>query len=184
VILVVCLALGILLRLAAGNPFGQLARIRFRGEVLLLALLCVQAVLPLARLEGSTARVAFWLWLATLPVLVATAWRNRAQPGMPVVALGLLSNLLVVSLNGGMPVVQAAAAAAGLQGRLSIPIGDFVHVLGTSATRLPWLADVIPLPGPASLRIVPSPGDILLYAGVVVFLAWARPASDGPSSSN
>jgi hypothetical protein len=87
-----------------------------------------------------------------------------------------------VSINGGMPVMGAAAAAAGLQGQLVLPIGDFVHVVGTAATRLPWLADVIPLPGPVWARFVPSAGDLLLYAGVVAFLAAVKPSADGDKS--
>jgi hypothetical protein len=179
VILVVCLALGILLRLAAGQSFAQLAHVRLRGETLLLGFLCVQAVLPLVRLTGTAARFAFGLWIATFPVLIAIAWRNRAHPGMAVIALGLLLNLVAVSVNGGMPVMGAAAAAAGLRGQLVLPIGDFVHVVGTAATRLPWLGDIVPLPGPSWARFVPSAGDLLLYSGVVTFLGAARVAADG-----
>ncbi len=176
-ILVVCLALGILLRIAAGNPLGQLAPVRLRGEAALLGLLAAQAILPLVRLTGTPAQAAYWLWLATFPLLVAIAWRNRALPGMVVVALGLALNLLVIGINGGMPVMGSAAVAAGLRGQLTLPAGDFIHLVGTSATRLPWLADVMALPGPPSLRFVPSPGDLLLYAGVVVFLAGAGPTA-------
>ncbi len=170
-ILVVCLALGMLLRLAVGNPLGQLAHVRLRGEIPLLALLCLQAVLPLVQLTGTAAAIAFWLWVATFPVLIAMAWCNRGYPGMPVIALGLLLNALVVFLNRGMPVAEVAAVAAGLQGRLSVPAGDFAHVLATSEMWLPWLGDVVPLPGPSWARFVPSAGDLLLYAGVVAFLA-------------
>lgn len=173
-ILVACLILGVLLRLASGNRIEDLSRVHLRGELWLLVLLCVQAVLPLLRTTGPPARLAFALWLATFPVLTWTAWRNRAQPGMLVVALGLLLNFVVVSSNGGMPVVPAAAVAAGLHGQLSIPIGDFVHVLGTTSTRLPWLADVLPLPWAPLVRIVPSAGDVLLYVGVVAFISDAR----------
>ena len=173
-ILLVGLALGILLRMASGNSLGGLARVGLRGEATLLALLCAQAALPVVRTTGSLAHLAYWLWLTTFPVLIWIAWRNRAYPGMLVVALGLLLNLLVVASNGGMPVMSAAAAAAGLHGQLAVPVGDFVHVLGLPATRLPWLADVLPLPGAPLLGIVPSAGDLLLYVGVVAFVAGAR----------
>jgi hypothetical protein len=93
---------------------------------------------------------------------------------MLIVALGLLLNFVVISSNGGMPVVPAAAVAAGLHGRLSIPIGDFVHVLGTTATRLPWLADALPLPWAPLVKIVSSAGDVLLYVGVVAFISDAK----------
>ena len=100
------------------------------------------------------------------------------MPGVLVIAAGLLLNLAVVALNGGMPVMAGAAAAAGLHGQLSVPAGDFVHVVGLPGTRLPWLADVITLPGPTPMRLVASPGDLLLYEGVATFLAGARPEAD------
>jgi len=168
------MALGILLRVLSGNTIGDMKHIHVRGEAWLIAVLCLQGVLPLVRLTGTPAQAAYWLWLTTFPLLIGIAWRNRLQPGMLLVALGLLANVIVVSINGGMPVMGAAAAAAGLQGRLSIPVGDFVHVLGGSATRLPWLADAIPLPAAPVSRLVPSAGDLVLYVGVVVFIAAAR----------
>jgi hypothetical protein len=179
VILAVCLGLGIILRLAVGNPVEQLAHIRLFGELPLLALLCLQALLPLVQLTGTLATVAFWLWAATYPVLIAIVWRNRGLPGMSVIALGLLLNALVVILNRGMPVAEASAIGAGLQGRLSLPTGDFAHVLATSRTWLPWLGDVVPLPGPSWARFVPSAGDLLLYAGVLTFLAGVRAPGEG-----
>ena len=173
-ILLIGLALGILLRVASGNSLAGLSRVRLRGETTLLVLLCVQVALPLLRTTGSLAHLAYWLWLTTFPVLIWIALRNRACPGMLVVALGLLLNFLVVASNGGMPVMPVAAAAAGLHGQLAVPVGDFVHVLGLPATRLPWLADVLPLPGAPLFGIVPSAGDLLLYVGVVAFVAGAR----------
>ena len=178
-ILAACLLLGIALRLASGNRLSELGELRLRGESVLLVLLCAQAVLPAMRLSGTAAQVAYWLWLATFPVLVGIAWSNRSYRGMTVAASGLLLNFVVVSINGGMPVMQAAATAAGLQGQLVLAPGDFIHLVGSSATRLPWLADVIALPGPSWMRIVPSAGDVLLYTGVVAFLAGAKPGSPG-----
>lgn len=175
-ILAACLALGLLLRYLAGNPIGQLGHVRLRGEASLLALLCLQALIPLVRTTGGTAQVAYWVWLATFPLLIGVALYNRAAPGMAAVALGLSLNLLVVGANGGMPVMPASASAAGMHGELTMAAGDFVHVLGTAATRLPWLADAIPLGGPTWFRLVPSPGDLLLYAGVIAFIAGARPS--------
>lgn len=174
-ILVVCLALGLMLRYLARNPIGQLGQVHLRGEAGLLVLLCLQALIPLARTTGGLAQVAYWVWLATFPVLIGVALYNRAAPGMAVVALGLSLNLLVIGANGGMPVMSASASAAGMQEALTIPAGDFVHVLGTAATRLPWLADAIPLAGPTWFRLVPSPGDVLLYSGVVAFIAGVHP---------
>jgi hypothetical protein len=152
----------------------ELARVHLRGETGLLALLAIQFILPVIQLGGVAARLAYIGWLATFPCIIGIAWSNRRSPGMAVLGLGLLLNLVVIAANGGMPVFGAAAELArpGLA-NLAVPTSDFVHVLGASGTRLAWLADVMPLPGPSWLRSVASPGDCLLLVGVVVFLASA-----------
>lgn len=176
-IILACLLLGLLLRVAAGRRLSGLGLVRLRGETALLALLVAQALLPLVRLSGTAARVGFPVWLATFPLLVGVAWVNRRHRGMFVLGLGLALNFLVIALNGGMPVfAEAVTAVSSARGAGAIPAGDFVHILGTAATRLPWLADVIPLPGPSWLRSVPSAGDLLLYVGVMGFLVGAEPA--------
>lgn len=177
-ILAACIALGLGLRLASGRSFRQLADLRLRGEGLLLVLLCAQAALPILRLNGAPARVAFWAWLATFPILVGVAWTNRRQPGMVVLAAGLALNALVIALNGGMPVSEQAVAMLGSASvAQNISAGDFVHVAATTATRLVWLSDVIPIPGPPFVRSVASAGDCLLFVGVIACLAAASSAA-------
>ena len=176
-IILACLALGLLLRVIAGRRLPDLAHVHLRGETALLVLLVVQALLPLVRLSGTAARLGFLVWLATFPMLLGVAWVNRSQMGMVVLGVGLALNFTVIALNGGMPVfAEAVAGVSSAAGAGAIPAGDFVHVLGTAGTRLPWLADVIPLPGPSWLRSVPSAGDLLLYVGVMGFLVGAEPA--------
>jgi len=173
-ILVFCILLGLCLRVASGRSLRELSTLRLRGEGTLLALLCIQATLPLVTLTGTVARVAFWGWLATFPLLVGVAWVNRRQPGMAVLGAGLALNAVVIALNSGMPVSELAVRAVGSSSAVhNIPAGDFVHVLVSAATRAVWLADVIPLPGPSWLRSVASAGDCLLFVGVIVLLAVA-----------
>jgi hypothetical protein len=174
VIVLLCLLLGLVLRLATGRSLGGLGRAKLRGETLLLVLLVAQAALPLIPIDGVAARVAFYAWAATFPCMIAIAWFNGRQPGMPMLGLGLLLNLAVISANGGMPVFGAAIQAVKQSVQpLVIPAGDFIHVVGGQGTWLPWLADVIPLPAPSWLRAVASPGDVLLFAGVVAFVGMA-----------
>jgi hypothetical protein len=40
-----------------------------------------------------------------------------------------------------------------------------------AATRLAWLADVMPTPGPRGLAVLMSPGDAVLFSGVVAYIA-------------
>jgi hypothetical protein len=182
VIVLACILVGLLVRIASGRGIAGLAEARLRGETFLLALLFVQLVLPSLRLDAGVARVGYYVWLATFPGMVAVAWLNRRAPGMVVLAAGLFLNFAVIASNGGMPVFVSAAAVAkpGLN-VLAIPAGDFVHVLGSAATRFPWLADVLPLPGPSWLRSVVSAGDCLLFVGVVVFVALHGVARQRPN---
>lgn len=96
-----------------------------------------------------------------LPLLLFV-WLNRDLTGIWIAGMGILMNFTVISLNGGMPVLAEAAQIAGSGGNLVL---DAKHVLLTESTRLPFLADIIPLPG-----AVLSLGDVFLVIGVGAFL--------------
>jgi hypothetical protein len=173
-IVVVSIALGLGLRVLVGGTLRDLAHVHLRGEAALLPLLVLQGLLPAMNLTGTAARVAFAFWILSLPVLISVVWINRGHAGMLALGLGLALNLLVVVLNGGMPVSALAvsfASPSATSASVSIPAGDFVHQVMSSATRLACLGDVLPLPGPSWIRLVASPGDILLYSGLATFLA-------------
>jgi hypothetical protein len=174
VIILLCLVVGLLLRVATGRSLRGLAEAKLRGETVLLVLLVVQAILPSAHLTGPASRIAFFAWLATFVCLIVIAWVNRRQPGIAMLGVGLLLNLVVIIANSGMPVfIAAVQAVTAATASAPIPAGDFVHVLGSAATKLPWLADIVPLAGPSWLRAVVSPGDLLLFAGVAAFVGMA-----------
>jgi hypothetical protein len=94
--------------------------------------------------------------------LLVVAWLglNRHLPGVWFVAAGLALNAVVMAANGAMPVDPGAMRALGL-GELEVPPGK--HTLLTDTTRLPWLADVIPVP---PLRSIVSVGDLGLAVGL------------------
>lgn len=81
--------------------------------------------------------------------------RLIAVVGALLMSAGMLSNNIVFSFNAGMPFYSAAAVngPAAVDGRLPI----------TPATKLVWLADV--LPWRTSL------GDWMLAVGIVLFAA-------------
>lgn len=131
-------------------------------------LLAVGVVLQLA-VDASAARgwlsVDVWWTYGLLLVsqLFVVAWVvvNRHLPGLVLVAAGLAANALVMAANGAMPVSPDAIAALGI-GDVEVPPGK--HVLLDASTRLPWLADIIPVP---PLRSIISVGDVVLAAGLV-----------------
>ena len=170
--LAVVIVLGLGVGFLAGGSIKALSQARFRGAGVLLVLLAMQVALPLLRPSGLMARALFFAWLASFVVMAMIALLNRAEPGMLLIAAGLLLNGVVIAANGGMPVSADAAIAVGgsIAGATPQP-SDFSHVLLSASTRLVWLADVLPSPGPRGLAALMSPGDVVLFAGIVAYIA-------------
>ena len=78
-----------------------------------LAVQCLVVVLPL-RAVGLPLALGPVLLLAALATLVGVARPNARLPGVPLFALGLLLNLLVVLVNFGMPVPAGTLQRAGI----------------------------------------------------------------------
>ncbi len=106
--------------------------------------------------------LAVGLVLGSYVPLLLFVWLNRNLTGIWIAGIGILMNFTVIAANGGMPVLLEAARIAGESGDLVL---DAKHVLLDNATRIPFLADIIPLPG-----AVLSLGDVFLAIGVAVFL--------------
>ena len=161
--------IGIVLGLLAGGRLEGLAALRLRWAWLAVAGLLVQVVLfsetgnKLAGASAPTIYVA-----STLAVLVAVV-RNFRITGMPVVALGSLSNLLAISANGGfMPADPAALHAAGLDGP-----GSHTNSIVLENPALEPLTDIFAIPASLPLANVFSVGDVLLGIGIVVVIVAA-----------
>lgn len=147
-----------------GGRLHRLAEAPLRWSWLLLVGVCLQAVLDVLAARGTLtgASLAGWLLLVGSQLLVL-AWVvvNARLPGTVLIGLGLLLNAVVIAANSAMPVSPEALTAIGA-GPGAIPTGK--HTLLTDATRLPWLADVLPLP---PLRTIISVGDLVLAAGLL-----------------
>lgn len=105
------------------------------------------------------------------------AKQRRSVPGA-LIAVGTAANVVVMAVNGGMPVSADALRRAGFE---VVDVSDgylFEHVAYGPETRLGWLADVIPVP---VLNVV-SVGDLALAAGIALWVAAvAAPSAAGPS---
>ena len=167
VILVACLV-----GVARGGSFHTLSMLHLRAWPLVFA-----AVLAQAAGAFSRSGVAYVLGMVVSAALVTVfVVRNRALPGMALVALGFVLNALVVTANGAMPVSQEAADRVGFSTVRLYQHVDAKHEIVDSETRLEPLADVIPvpLPGPLSRGSnVVSAGDVVLAAGIGVLVVNA-----------
>jgi Family of unknown function (DUF5317) len=160
------LVIAVLLGYVAGGRLRALEQLRLRWWWLApLGLLMQLAPLPL---HGHVDKqVSVGLLIASYPVLLAFVWRNIRLPGLPLMFIGLAMNLLVISVNDGMPVTRHALEASG-QGNLLQDLihhgGAKHHLAGPDDALLP-LADVIAIGPP--VRQVVSAGDLVVYAGLV-----------------
>jgi hypothetical protein len=156
VVLVLALAVGTLAR----GRFSNLGHLPLRHGWLVA--LGVAAQLVGGLLGGALYAAGLALSAALVAAFLA---RNRGLEGTGLVALGLLANALVVTLNGAMPVSAAALGRAGISTQDLLAGTDPRHELAGSGTVLRPLGDVVPVLLPAHPEVV-SPGDVLVAAGL------------------
>ncbi|HLZ39237.1 MAG TPA: DUF5317 family protein [Mycobacteriales bacterium] len=190
VVLTVALVAGRL----AGGRVRALGRLPLRGGRLLAAAVALQAgaqVLAATAAEGSRAAVlpARGLLLAAFVVTGLVVAANARLPGAPLAGVGLALNALVVAANGGVMPVSARALehlAARDDALLVSVVRDPLHEIADGHTRVPVVADVIPVPLPWRSHVA-SPGDLLLTAGlgllVVEGMLLGRPGRPGAAAS-
>jgi hypothetical protein len=117
--------------------------------------------------------VAVWLALNTVKP-------RPERAGILLIAAGWLANVLVMALNGGMPVDKQAALYVGFQASdfVNNDVGTY-HVL-TGADRLGWLADIMPVP--YSMHVA-SLGDVFIVLGVMAVFAVAMRRREVPAAA-
>jgi Family of unknown function (DUF5317) len=161
---------GVAVGLARGGSLRALRNPGVRSLRLGLAALAVQAlvvVLPLRAIGLPLALGAVPL-VAALAVLLGVARANGRLPGMPLFALGLLLNLLVVLANFGMPVPATTLERAGITVEQPVPDRpDAKHVLERGGTRLALLGDRLAV---RPLRTVTAFGTVIELAGLFLLL--------------
>jgi hypothetical protein len=181
VTLVIVVAALALLVGAAARRTGRLAVMRVRAVRLLVAAAGLQLVVA--------AVAPGWGWLrigsVTLSVLLVGLFLvgNHRLAGVPLIALGLLLNALVIGANAAMPVSLAAASRAGVEAAALDLADDPMREPVTRGTRLSWLGDVVPVAVPWRPQVV-SPGDVLVAAGVGLMLVSGSRRPTGRSASS
>ena len=164
---VVALLAGIVFGFVTGGRLRNVAR----RPLELIWLLVVSVGLQVAaELLDAPDRAGLAMVLVSYVGLSAFAIANTRLVGMPVVLVGLLCNLAVIMVNGGMPVEEDALLASHAVTREELPSVDLgaKRHLATDDDVLRPLGDVVPV-RPA--REVLSFGDLIMAFGIadVVF---------------
>jgi hypothetical protein len=170
--------LGLVVAIVRRVDLAALATLRFRGLWICFPAFALKLLLFALGAHGYRFVISngVWLQLAVTLLLLGLVAVNLHLPGMPVVLVGLLANLLVIGLNGGrMPATSSALLATGQSSMVTILQAheDPGHLLVDGRTRLPWLADWIPLDR-LNHKVV-SPGDIVAALGLAVVVGFAAP---------
>ena len=175
-------ALGIVIGLVTGGSFQKLSELRFRAWWLALVGLALQFV-PVPTMNGQ---IDHWLGvgllMASYGVLLLFVALNFRFTGMWLVGLGFAMNLLVIVVNGGMPVNQHALQRAYGSGygrtlHQLVTEGGAKHHLARPDDVLLPLSDVIPVPRPVGN--VFSAGDFVSLVGIAWLLGTATRGQAG-----
>lgn len=178
-IILIAIPIGILVGLVARGTLGNLAGFRFRWAWVAVAGLLIQVVLftPTGDRIAGSAGPAIYVG-STLAVFLAVL-RNIRLPGVPVVALGSLSNLAAIVANGGfMPADAGALAIAGFT-----DAGSYTNSVVLERPALQPLTDIFAVPAGIPLANVYSVGDVLIALGIVIMIATLmhRPGRTDPA---
>jgi hypothetical protein len=155
--------------LRGGNP-RRLLEAKIQAKPLAVALLALQALVGSLALRsvGIPRGAGAVLLFIALTGLLAAARANGQRPGVPLMALGLLANLLVLVLNLGVPVSEQTLTRAGIAVERPLPHRpDAKHVVAGPSTRLGPLGDRFAV---RPLRTVTSFGDVAELAGLFLLV--------------
>jgi Family of unknown function (DUF5317) len=168
VLLLLVLDSGVVVGLLRGGRLHDLRKVRLKALPLLAAALVLQLPLrlPWLQVPGGRWGIGSLLLLVSLVLLLVVVRANAQLPGMPLVALGLLANLVVVGLNGGMPVTTTPRAHLQPTSAAASQLGPQYLVAGPE-THLPVLGARV---GVLGIQTAVSVGDALQYLGLLVLI--------------
>jgi hypothetical protein len=145
--------------------------------------------LPLTR-QAITEEVASISLISSQSLLLIFAWLNRKQRAFWVLGTGLVLNLLVIILNGGlMPtspntLAQMSQGKPGAQWSIGSRVGYSKDILLSPADmRLGWLSDRFLLPPWFPYQAAFSLGDVFIAIGAF-WLLWSAGRSKKSKSSS
>ncbi|MGC8873039.1 MAG: DUF5317 domain-containing protein [Chloroflexia bacterium] len=181
-ILLLALGFSFAIALLRGGRLARLQGLSLRWPGLALLAFALQTLVIYLPVPRSS--ILWWLQTGLLILsyllLLAFLWLNRRMPGMALIGLGLLCNLVAMLANGGyMPISPEAVARIGHSGHTVAGAGGLRVafskdiVLPREQARLWFLGDRFLLPPPFPLPSAFSPGDVVVALGAFVLVQYA-----------
>ncbi|HEU5097895.1 MAG TPA: DUF5317 domain-containing protein [Roseiflexaceae bacterium] len=181
------IALVIIVALLRGGSLRNFASIQLRWLPLVIVSFVLQILIftPFARtpLVAFATLPIYVLSLSLLAIWVAANWRI---PGMALIAIGLVLNVVVIAANGGhMPVLPEAARLAGQYEAIAAddPSTSKHALLPAEQARLWMLSDIIAIPQGVPGAVVWSIGDIVLTVGIAILCYATLLRTPAPAAS-
>ena len=156
-----------------GLRFTWLSMVAFLPQIIVLYMPSTRKIIS----KEVTAAIL----IGSLATLLVFTWLNRKLPGMRVLSLGLVLNLIVILANGGfMPInpetIEEALPAA--SNRYQLKVGERFGakdiLLTKDETKLEWLADRYLMPSWFPFQAAFSIGDIIIALGIFWLLVRAN----------
>ncbi len=163
-----------------GGSLAGLADLRIRWGPVIVAGLLVQVVLFSGPVADRVGDVGPLIYVVSTGAVLAAVVRNWRIVGLPVLALGAVSNAAAILANGGfMPASPGALAALGK----SFP-ATYSNSSIVPHPALEPLTDIFAVPHPLPFANVFSIGDVLIALGVAIVIVVAmRGHAASPSAA-
>lgn len=179
------LLIAIIIGLVAGIARAKIRGQKYYAPELKMGWLLFIAVIPqmFSFHQPHTAsvtpdRLAAGVLVSSQALLLIFVWANRKLPGFWALGIGLILNLVVIVLNGGlMPISPETVYKLSPQaiidpGYFGTRLGSSKDILlATGDTRLWWLSDFLVFPNWVPYRVAFSFGDLFIALGAFL-LFW------------
>jgi len=160
---------GLLVGLVSGGSVERLGRLRIRWAPLIAIGMIAQLALFSTPVGDALGDAAPWLYVLTNALVLVAVARNLDVPGLALVLVGGLSNVVAIVANGGYMPVSAGALAA--MGR---PEGSgYSNSRLMADVRLAPLTDLFAMPTWMPAANVFSVGDVLIGVGAAIAIVAA-----------
>jgi len=162
-------AAGLVIGLVSGGSATRLGDLRFRWAPLIALGMLVQVALFSTPLGDGLGPAAPVVYIASNVAVLVAVWRNLAIPGLPLVLLGGISNLVAIVANRGfMPVSPEAMVAMG-----RVPPEGYSNSRLVDGVVLGPLTDLFAMPTWVPMANVFSIGDVLIGVGAAIAVVAA-----------